>query len=79
MILKISTAWLQLKYDKIRLLVAIAGIVFAVVLMFMQLGFRAALFDSAVRIHSSLRGDIFLISPRSTSLIAMKSFSERRL
>ena len=79
MILKLSTAWLQLKYEKIRLAVAIAGISFAVVLMFMQLGFRTALFDSAVRIHASLRGDIFLLSPRSTSLIAMKSFSERRL
>ncbi|MGH2416639.1 MAG: ABC transporter, partial [Microcystaceae cyanobacterium] len=44
-----NLAWLQLKYKKIRLLVAIAGIAFAVVLMFMQLGFQAALFDSAVR------------------------------
>lgn len=79
MILKISTAWLQLKYEKSRLLVAISGITFSVVLMFMQLGFRAALFDSAVQIHASLRGDIFLISTRSTALIAMKSFSERRI
>ncbi len=79
MLLKISLAWLQLKYKKIRLLVAIAGISFAVVLIFMQLGFQAALFDSAVYIHKSLEGDIFLISTRSTSLIGMKSFSERRL
>lgn len=62
-----------------RLITAIAGISFAVILMFMQLGFQAALFDSAVLFHKSLRGDIFLLSPRSTALIAMKSFSERRL
>jgi putative ABC transport system permease protein len=74
-----ALAWLQLKYQKTRLLVAIAGISFAVILMFMQLGFQAALFDSAVLLHKSLRGDIFLLSPRSTALIAMKSFSERRL
>jgi len=79
MILKLPTAWLQLKYEKVRLLVAIAGISFAVVLMFMQLGFRAALFDSAVQLHTSLQGEFFLISPRSTALIAMTSFSERRL
>ncbi|MBD2663664.1 DevC protein [Richelia sinica FACHB-800] len=79
MIFKIPIAWLQLKYEKNRLLVGIAGISFAVVLMFMQLGFRSALFDSAVRLHTSLQGDIFLISPRSTSLIAMLSFSSRRL
>ena len=75
----IPLAWLQLKQETIRLLVAIAGISFAVVLMFMQLGFQAALFDSSVQLHKSLRGDIFLLSPRSTALIAMKSFSERRL
>jgi putative ABC transport system permease protein len=29
--------------------------------------------------HRELQGDIFLISPQSTSMIAMKSFSQRRL
>lgn len=71
--------WLQLKHERIKLLVAIAGIGFAVVLIFMQLGFQAALFDSSVRLHSSLKGDLFLLSPRSTALIAMKSFSQKRL
>lgn len=79
MILKISTAWLQLKYEKIRLLVALGGISFAVVLIFIQFGLRAALFDSSVALHTSLQGEIFLISPRSTSLVAMDNFSERRL
>lgn len=78
-ILAIPLAWLQLKRERVRLLVAIAGISFAVILMFMQLGFRDALFDSAIRFHSSLQGDIFLISPKSTALIAMSNFSERRL
>lgn len=79
MILKISTAWLQLKHEKMRLMVAIGGISFAVVLIFMQLGLRVALFDSAVALYSKLEGDIFLLSPRSTALIAMENFSERRL
>jgi putative ABC transport system permease protein len=75
----IPLAWLQLQREKIRLLVALAGIGFAVILMFIQLGFRDALFDSAVRLHQNLQGDIFLISPQSTALIAMRSFSQRRL
>lgn len=79
MIFAIPLAWLQLAREKIRLLVALAGIGFAVILMFMQLGFRDALFDSAIRLHQSFEGDIFLISPQSTALIAMKSFSQRRL
>jgi putative ABC transport system permease protein len=76
---KIPLAWLQLSHEKIRLLVAIAGITFADILMFMQLGFRDALFDSAVKFHTSVQGDVFVISPQSTSLITMKTFPIRRL
>lgn len=76
---KLPTAWLQLRYQKVRLIVALSGVIFAVVIIFMQLGIREALFDSAVRLHQGLKGDCFLISPRSTSLIAMQSFPERRL
>ncbi|MBW4442846.1 MAG: ABC transporter permease DevC [Plectolyngbya sp. WJT66-NPBG17] len=75
----IPLAWLQLKREKVRLLVALAGIGFAVILMFLQLGFQDALFDSAITLHRNIEGDIFLISPQSTSLISMKSFPERRL
>ncbi|NJR57486.1 MAG: FtsX-like permease family protein [Cyanobacteria bacterium CRU_2_1] len=76
---KLPTAWLQLRYQRVRLIVALAGVIFAVVIVFMQLGIRDALFDSAVRLHQGLQGDCFLISPRSTSLIAMESFPQRRL
>jgi putative ABC transport system permease protein len=79
MIFAIPLAWLQLQRERMRLLIALAGIGFAVILMFIQLGFQDALFDSAVRLHENLQGDIFLVSPQSTSLIAMRSFSERRL
>jgi putative ABC transport system permease protein len=77
--MKIPLAWLQLSREKMRLFVALAGIGFADILMFMQLGFRDALFESAVTLHNNLQGDIFLISPQSTSTIAMKSFPRRRL
>lgn len=79
MIEKIPTAWLQLRYQKIRLIVALAGVVFSVLIVFMQFGLRDALFDSAVRFYQGLEGDVFVISPRSTALIAMESFPERRL
>jgi putative ABC transport system permease protein len=76
---KIPLAWLQLSHEKVRLLVAIAGISFADILMFMQLGFRDALFDSAISFHRNITGDIFLESPQSTALISMTSFPSRRL
>jgi len=75
----IPLAWLQLLRERIRLLIALAGIGFAVILMFIQMGFQDALFDSAVNLHRNLQGDIFLISPQSTALIAMRDFSQRRL
>ncbi|MFM7886483.1 MAG: FtsX-like permease family protein [Pseudanabaena sp.] len=79
MIFAVPLAWLQLTYEKSRLLVAIAGIAFAVVLMFLQLGFRDALFNSAVRLQSNLVGDLVIISPQSTNLVGMRNFSQRRL
>ena len=79
MISKIPTAWLQLKHEKMRLMVAIGGISFAVVLIFMQFGLKVALLDSAITLYNQLEGDIFLLSPRSTALIAMETFSQRRL
>ncbi|NMF60659.1 FtsX-like permease family protein [Pseudanabaena yagii] len=79
MIFAVPLAWLQLTYEKSRLLVAIAGITFAVVLMFLQLGFRDALFNSAIRLQSNLVGDLVIISPQSTNLVGMRNFSQRRL
>ena len=47
--------WLQLRHRPLRLAVASAGISFAVLLILMQLGFRSALFESAVRYHERFR------------------------
>jgi putative ABC transport system permease protein len=79
MIFAIPLAWLQLIRERMRLLVALAGISFAVILIMIQLGFRDALFDASTTMHDHLKTDIVLISPQSTALIAMKEFSQRRL
>ncbi|BBD57936.1 DevC protein [Nostoc sp. HK-01] len=71
--------WLQLSHEKSRLLVALSGIAFADVLMFMQLGFETALYDSNTRLHRSLQADIVLLSPQARNLQSMSSFSRRRL
>ncbi|MBD2018905.1 FtsX-like permease family protein [Leptolyngbya sp. FACHB-36] len=76
---RIPLAWLQLTKERSRMIVAIAGIAFADVLMFLQMGFRSALFDGAVQLHNSLDGDVFLVSDRYKALIALDRFTERRL
>src|SRR5690242_2423424 len=74
MILNIPLAWLQLARQKIRFLVALAGIAFVAVLMFMQIGFQDALYDSATQLHNNLEGDLFLISAQYKSLTSNQSF-----
>jgi putative ABC transport system permease protein len=76
---KIPLSWLQLTKEKARLAAALAGIVFADILMFMQLGFRDALFDSNTRMHKNLDGDLVMINTKSESLISIQKFSDRRL
>lgn len=71
--------WLQLSRERSRLLVALSGIAFADVLMFMQLGFQGALYDSNTRTGRSLDADIVLVSPKARSLQNLSTFSRRRL
>ena len=77
--MKTPLSWLQLSHEKARLIIALAGIGFADMLMFLQLGFRAALFDSSVTFHQALAGEIFLMSPQSDALGFTEPFSARRL
>lgn len=71
--------WLQLSHEKGRLLVALSGIAFADVLMFMQLGFQNALYDSNTRLSSSLQTDLVLVSPQARNMQNLSTFSRRRL
>src|SRR5262245_33767742 len=75
----VSLAWRQLIREPLRLLIAVSGVAFAVILIFMQLGFEKALFDSSVNFHQRLAGDLVMISPQSDFLVSMKPFSRRRL
>jgi len=76
---KVPLGWLQLKKEKLRFLVALLGVAFAVVLILMQLGFREAMFGSAVRYHQLLDYDVVLLSPETAFIVQPRSFSQRRL
>jgi putative ABC transport system permease protein len=77
--LKTPLAWRQLLKERTRLLVAVAGISFADMLIFIQMGFEGALFDAAVKPHRSLQADLVLINPQFQTLFSVKSFSRERL
>ncbi len=72
-------AWLQLRREAARLAVAIAGVGFAVVLMFMQLGFMDGLFRSATALHRRLAADLVLMHPHYDVLGKPTAFPRRRL
>ncbi len=76
---RMPLGWLQLSHQKGRFLVAVAGIAFADVLMFMQQGFQNALFDSNTRLHRSMQADIFLISTQARNLGYLSTFPRLRL
>lgn len=71
--------WLQLSRERSRLWVALAGIAFADVLMFMQLGFQSALYDSNTKLSRALNADIVLVSPQARNTQNLGTFSRRRL
>lgn len=75
---EIPLAWSQLSHQKIRLLVAISGISFANILIFMQLGFRATMFDGVTRVPEHVQGDLFLVN-RNSKFLGNQSFSKTQL
>ncbi|MGL5940927.1 MAG: ABC transporter permease DevC [Waterburya sp.] len=75
----IPLAWLQLIHSKVRFVVALAGIAFAGILIFMQLGFQTSLYNSAVKVHQAIRADLVLISPKARNFNSMSTIPRRRL
>lgn len=76
---RIPVAWLQLGREPLRLLIGVAGVAFAVILVFMQLGFRSAMYESATRYHRSLDYDLVLLSPKTPFIGIAEGFTRRRL
>ncbi len=71
--------WLQLKHDKMRLLTALSGIAFADILIFMQLGFKDALYTTNTQYPRQIQGDIVLVSNQATNFNKLYTFPRRRL
>jgi putative ABC transport system permease protein len=76
---RVPLALKNLTHDYRRLAVAVGGIGFAVLLMFMQTGFRYALLDSTVKVIDTLGGDLIIINRAQYALPARQRFSRTRL
>ena len=72
-------AWLNLTYERRRLLTALAGVSFSVLMMFIFRGFENALYDSQVQLIKLLNGDVVLISTLKSNMFVPEQFARRRL
>lgn len=71
--------WRQLRHNPTRLAVAMGGVAFANVLIFMQLGVMGALFESAAKPVRMFNADILLMSPLARSIGDAGTLPRRRL
>jgi putative ABC transport system permease protein len=77
-LLPFRLSWRQLRAEPSRLLAAVAGVMFASILVLMQLGFRAALFDTATALPRALRGELFLVHPLTQALFRAETLPRVR-
>jgi len=72
-------AWKNLTHNKMRTCVGVAGVGFAVILIFMQMGFKGGIASTATQIYDALDFDLMLRSPAYLHLTEPRSFSRRRV
>ncbi|WP_245738887.1 ABC transporter permease DevC [Nitrosomonas marina] len=72
-------AWRQLIHDRLKLAAATSGVLFACVLVFMQLGFKDALYASAASMPLKFDGDLFLIHQQSEAMWRPAQFERSEL
>src|SRR2546427_9510361 len=78
-VMKTPLAWLNLVHQKKRTLVAVAGVAFAALLVFMQLGFFGAAESTATIVYDQLNYDIILVSPQYIDINRAGTFPAERL
>jgi putative ABC transport system permease protein len=75
----VRVAWSQLSFHRVKLGVAAAGVVVAVMLMLVQLGIRQGAMDNSVAIARRITAELVVISPRTKTIFASAAFPRRLL
>lgn len=76
---RLPIGWLQLSHNKGRLLAAVAGVAFANLLVFMQLGILGALNGSTIAPYSLLSADIVISSEDGNTLTDSGNIARTRM
>ena len=72
-------AWRQLIFDKPKLIAAIMGVMFACLLVFMQLGFKDSLMTSAASAPIKMQADVFLMHKQTEAMWRSEKFGRSLL
>jgi putative ABC transport system permease protein len=72
-------AWHNLLHDKARLLTSLGGMGFAIVIMFLQMGFLNGVYDSQTHVVQLLNADLMLISTQQEAVLPAMQFPRKRL
>jgi putative ABC transport system permease protein len=72
-------AWRNIVHNKITMLVSVAAMAFAIVIMFMELGFLNGLYDSQTGVLTSFRADLVMVSRALHILNTHETFPRSRL
>lgn len=79
LLFKLSLAWFNLIHNKQRFITALGAIIFAVSLMFIQLGFRNAMLQSSVEFINRLDADLIISSRNRYVSFFDDTFKKSRL
>lgn len=75
----LTIAWRQLSHQRMKLAVAAAGVVVAVMLMLVQLGIRQGALDSSVAFAQRIDSDLVVVSPRTRTIFQPTPLPRRLL
>jgi putative ABC transport system permease protein len=76
---RVPLAWLNLIDNKGRLLTSLGGVAFAVVLMFIEMGFSNGLYDSETYVINRLNADLVIVNKFKEAVVPKLPFPKSRL
>jgi putative ABC transport system permease protein len=76
---KIPLAWLNLIDSKGRLFASLGGVAFAVVLMFVEMGFRNGLYDSETYVVQMMNADLVIVNRFKEAVVPKLPFPKSRI
>ncbi len=77
--MRVFLAWRNVTHERARAIVAIAGMTFAIMLIFLQLGFYGAIKIGATQVYDQLDCDLVILSREYSFIHSSRHFPKMRL